>query len=124
MDGRARKQTLTAVALRVLVPRLALFLAVCVTLACGHALGQGFASGSAAVTGDQTLSVPSWSTADTTEHPECTPAEKWPAGDLAAYVVVQAVRDGVHRKITFDRAWRLNHDDTDVDDVWVLGVCG
>jgi hypothetical protein len=39
-------------------------------------------------------------------------------------VVVQVLRDGRHLEVGFDRAWRLNHNGTEVDDLWVLGVCG
>ena len=31
--------------------------------------------------------------------------------------------DGARLRIGFDRAWALNHDDTEVDDLEVLGAC-
>lgn len=123
MIVRTRKTTLKAIVLRVLASRLALLLGVFVVLAFGHPLVAGVSTGTAVITARQPP-APSWSTADAREHPECTPAADWPAGRLAPYLVVQAVRDGVHRKLSFDRAWRLNHNSTEVDDVWVLGVCG
>jgi len=52
------------------------------------------------------------------------PSAVWPTGTPADFVVVHSFRTDDHRKIAFDVAWRLNHNDTDVDDVWVIGVCG
>jgi hypothetical protein len=124
MSGRRAKKTLRATALRLLLPRLVVFLTGCLVLAFGQALTVAPSTGASAATADLTLRVPAWSDADQRQHPECTPAADWPAARPAAAVVVESVRDGVHRRISFDRAWRLNHNGTDVDDLWVLGVCG
>ena len=110
-------------ALRVLLPRLALFFTCCLALALAQALTVGTSTGASAATAGEPLRVPSWSAVDHRQHPECTPVADWPANRPPAYLVVESVRDRVHRKISFDRAWRLNHDATDVDDLWVLGAC-
>jgi hypothetical protein len=66
---------------------------------------------------------PSWTSADASAFPGCVSLSTWPSGTPAPYVVVQSVREDEHHRLAFDRAWRLNHDATETDDVWVLGVC-
>jgi len=66
---------------------------------------------------------PAWTPADATAYPGCVPLSAWPSGKPAPYVVVQSVREDTHHRVAFDRAWQLNHNATETDDVWVLGVC-
>jgi hypothetical protein len=120
---RSRKRTLTSFVLRAVVPRVALFGAGVVMLVMGQAMAVEPAVQSTPVPAER-VAAPSWTAADGAAYPECTPSAQWPAGTPAGFVVVQSLRDGRHFKVAFDRAWRLNHDDTEVDDLWVLGVCG
>jgi hypothetical protein len=109
--------------LRVLVPRLALFSAASAMVAAGYAMSPHLSAGASTSGADRAGSLPAWSAADEAAHPECTPAGDWPEGKAAPAVVVQVVRDSVHRRLAFDATWRRNHNRTEVDDVWVLGIC-
>jgi hypothetical protein len=118
-----RARTLTAFMLRALVPRLALFAAAAAVVVAGQWMSPRPSVDTSAIGTDRTLPLPAWSAVDRAAHPDCIPAAEWVPGRLARGVVVQTVRDSEHRKISFDRAWRRNHNGTDVDDVWVLGLC-
>ena len=115
--------------LRMMVARLAVFSAAASMLVLGHAMAvdpsahADVAPGAAVA--DAAVSVaPTWTPADAAAYPGCVSSADWPAGRPAPYVVVHSFRDDAHRKVSFDAAWRANHDETEVDDVWVLGVCG
>jgi hypothetical protein len=48
----------------------------------------------------------------------------WPHHQIPTSLVVQRVADEGHSlRMPFDRAWAINHDRTEVDDVYVLGAC-
>jgi hypothetical protein len=47
----------------------------------------------------------------------------WPAEQVASSLVVYRFRDHTLRRMPFATAWQANHDDTEVDDVWVVGAC-
>jgi hypothetical protein len=111
--------------LRVVVARVVLFGAGVAMLATGQAMALEPAVQTATAPAEQVAGVaPTWTAADEAAYPGCTPSAAWPAGTPAASVVVQVLRDGRHVEVAFDRAWRLNHNDTEVDDLWVVGVCG
>jgi hypothetical protein len=102
-----------------------MFGAVSVTLVLGQAMGVASASPSSSIpAGQRAAPLPSWSAADAASYPGCVPLSAWPKGALADFVVVHRFRDGVRTKVAFDTAWAANHNDTEVDDMWVLGVCG
>ena len=67
--------------------------------------------------------LPAWTAADAAANPGCVPSSAWPQGRLAAAVVGYGVADGVARRVDFGRAWELNHNARDSDDLWVVGVC-
>ncbi|MET3963171.1 hypothetical protein ABIE44_003105 [Marmoricola sp. OAE513] len=67
--------------------------------------------------------LPSWTAADQAGNPDCVPAAAWPAGSPATAVVAHSFSDDLTRRIDFDDAWAANHNATDTDDVWVLGIC-
>ena len=111
--------------LRTLVPRVVVFGAGALTLVLGQVMAVNPTARSTAQPAERAVAeLPSWSAADAAAHPECTPSAAWPAGIPAEFVVVHDFRSELHRKIAFDTAWQRNHDDTEVNDVWVLGVCG
>jgi hypothetical protein len=113
--------TLRSMLLRVLVPRL-MMLAVATTtfglvrLMSVHPTAQPAAE---QVPGP----MPSWTVADQRAHPRCVPSASWPEGKPADFVLVYRFRDHVRRKVAFADAWTWNHNHTEVDDIWVLGIC-
>jgi len=115
--------------LRVVLSRLAVFGAGASMVVLAHAMAvdpstHPDAAPGAAVADAAVAGPPTWTRADAAAYPGCVSSADWPAGRPAPYVVVHSFRDEAHRKVSFDAAWRANHDDTEVDDVWVLGVCG
>jgi len=120
---RPTTRTFRSFVLRALVPRAVLFAAAAAILALGHAMALEPSVSASATAGD-TAAVPSWTQSDRAAYPACTPAGDWPTGRAADHVVVHSFRDDAHLKIAFDDAWRLNHNTTESDDVWVVGVCG
>jgi hypothetical protein len=123
ISTRKRRRTFASTVVPMLVTRVAVFGVGAGVLALGHLLAP--ISSSAAVPADDTArQLPSWTASDATAHPGCVPFSSWPAGVPAEFLVVHSFRDNVHRKVAFDAAWADNHDDTEVDDVWVVGACG
>jgi len=127
--GRPRgARTLKSVVLRVVVSRLAVFVAAATMFVLGHALAvdpaaRPDAAPGAAVADAAASAPPTWTRADAAAYPGCVSSADWATGRPAAYVVVHSFRDDAHRMVSFDAAWRANHDDTEVNDVWVLGAC-
>lgn len=109
--------------LRALVPRVLVFGTLAVFLVVGQAMAVNTAAHTEAVIAEQATQSPSWSMVDVASYPGCLPSSEWAAGTPAPAVVVQGVSASGHRKISFDRAWTLNHNRSATDDVWVLGVC-
>ena len=121
---RMRKtRTLRSFVLRALVPRAVVFGIGAAIIGLGQAMSVD-STATSVTAADQELREPAWTWADHADHPGCVPSAVWPTGTPADFVVVHSFRTDDHRKIAFDVAWRLNHNDTDVDDVWVIGVCG
>jgi hypothetical protein len=120
---RPRSRTLKSFVLRALMTRVVPFVAVAAMVLLGRTLGPD-QSAQLAETATSQTPTPTWTAADWTDHPECVPSAEWPTGTPAGFVVVQAVGTTVHTKLAFDRAWEQNHNASEVDDVWVVGVCG
>lgn len=118
--GRPQQRSLSSYVARALIPRAVLFGA----MACALLVGQAMSVDPLASTaGYQPAVRPTWTSADGTANPGCISARAWHAGDVAKSVV--AYRSGATRSVQlpFDTAWRLNHDATEVNDVWVVGLC-
>lgn len=113
-------RTLGSHLVRVLTPRLVIFGALASALLVGNAMSL---SPSAAPLEQELPTMPTWSAADRAAEPSCLPAADWPAGKPGASVVVHRFSDSSVRRIPFLDAWRENHNGSDSDDVWVLGVC-
>jgi hypothetical protein len=110
--------------MRTVVLRVAAFGVLAAIIGLGQAMTlDPSADASAAQVESIADPPPSWTSADASAFPGCVSLSTWPSGTPAPYVVVQSVREDTHRRLTFDRAWRLNHNATETDDVWVLGVC-
>lgn len=124
-DRRRRPHTLRSVLVRVVVPRVAGFLGIAAVLGVGQAMVLSPSAESAGLPAEHAARpLPVWTVADARAFPGCRSAAAWPSGTPAAYLVVHRFRDGRVVRTAFDDAWRANHDDTEVNDVWVLGVCG
>ena len=122
---RPKPRTFKSFVLRAIVPRAVLFALGAGILALGHAIALTPSANSSAQPPAPTASRPPvWTAADATAYPGCESAADWPAGTPAGFIVVHSFRDDEDRRMAFDLAWRVNHNDTEVDDVWVLGVCG
>lgn len=105
---------------RLLVVRTAAFGAVVAGILVGQVIPV---QPSAAPLEPPPVAIPSWTAADALAHPECVPSAQWPEGSFAPAVVAQGSGDSSSRRIAFDKAWAMNHNATDVDDVWVIGIC-
>ena len=111
--------------LRALVPRTVAFVAGTSILVLGQAMAvDPTAHSSGAASSDVVADSPSWTPAGAAAYPGCVPSAAWPAGSPAAFLVVLSFREDDTLKMAFDAAWQANHDDTEADDVWVIGVCG
>jgi hypothetical protein len=107
--------------LRVFAPRLVLFAVTTAVLGLARLVSVHPSAQSAV---EQVPSpMPSWTVADQRAHPECVPSASWPEGKPADALVVYRFRDQARRKVAFAEAWEWNHNHTEVDDIWVLGVC-
>ena len=126
MTRRSRRpRTLRSFLLRVVVPRLVAFLGIAAMLGVGQAMAVAPSALSTGLPPERVApATPAWTAHDAQAFPGCRPAAAWPSGTPAAYVVVHSFREDRHRTMAFDVAWRANHDDTEADDVWVIGVCG
>jgi hypothetical protein len=116
-----RRTTFASVVVRVLVTRLAVFGAAAAVVALGHLMAPISSSSSPAEPSAREL--PSWTVSDSAAYPDCVPFASWPTGRPAAALVVYSFRDHAERLLPFDVAWAANHNVTEVDDVWVVGVC-
>lgn len=113
-------RTLRSRVLRVLVPRVVAFLAFSAMLLVGQAMSF---SPSAAPLDRLPSVVPTWSAPDRAAEPGCVPVADWPTGTPARAVVVHRFSDERIVRVDFDTAWKVNHNRTEADDLWVLGVC-
>ena len=119
-----RNRTLGSLMLRLLVPRALLLVGLAVAVLLGHAMAVAVASNRPRSHPPSALVMPTWTAADAAAHPECTPAVDWPRGTPAPYLMVHDFQADAERKMAFSRVWRRTHNATEVDDVWVVGVCG
>lgn len=105
---------------RVLLPRVGVFAAVVSVLLLGKVMAVNPTS---APFEPLPSTVPTWSAAERAASPDCVAAADWPEGTPADEVVVHRFTDSTNVRIAFLDAWKLNHDLTEVNDVWVLAVC-
>jgi hypothetical protein len=125
MPGWLASRTFSAVVLRTVGLRVLVFAVAAGFVLVGQALAVDASARPSSVPVEQVVQTPPvWTTADAIAYPGCVALSAWPTGQVAPFVVVQRVREGGHHRLGFDRAWRLNHNASGADDVWVLGVCG
>jgi hypothetical protein len=117
---RGQQRTFWSILLRTLIPRAVVFAAVAAALLVGQVMAV---NPSSAPIDSQSAAVPVWTPAIQAAHPGCVPSAQWPAGKPAASVIAHRFSDDTTERIAFDTAWSLNHDNSESNDVWVLGVC-
>ena len=105
--------------LHVVVPRALIFVSLAAALLIGNVMAMNPSSAPLA----PTLIEPTWSAAARAADPDCVPSAQWPEGTPGSAVVVHRYSDGATVRVPFLQAWRANHNDTETDDLWVLGVC-
>ena len=66
---------------------------------------------------------PEWTAADSRGFPGCVPWDRWDRSRVPGSLVVFRFRDKAHLRMPFDRAWALDHDQSEANDLWVLGGC-
>jgi hypothetical protein len=123
MLPQRKTRTFRSFVLRALVPRVVAFGGCAVFLAVGQAMAADGAATAETVIAEQAIQAPSWTIEDAASFPGCVASSEWEAGTPAPAVVVQGVESSAHRRIGLARAWDLNHNATESDDVWVLGIC-
>lgn len=110
--------------MRVLLPRVAMFGSLAACLAVGHVMAMNTSAHAAGRGQREAEHRPAWHPGYAAQYPGCVPSYAWPTGQLASSLVVYSYRDHVRRRVPFAAAWHANHNATEVDDVWVIGVCG
>lgn len=105
--------------LHVVVPRALIFASIAAVLLVGNVMRMNPSAARLAPVQVQ----PVWTAADQAAQPGCVPSSQWPEGTPGSAVVVHRFSDGATLKVPFMTAWRANHDATEADDLWVLGVC-
>jgi hypothetical protein len=119
--ARPTCRTLRSLLLRTLVFRVVMFGVATAILGLGRMLPV---EPSTPLSAEQlSTQTPSWTTADQRAHPRCVPAASWAEGRLAGFIVVYSFRDHGRRKVAIAEAWETNHNQTEADDLWVLGIC-
>lgn len=117
---RREPRPLRAHLARTLIPRTVAFAAIAASLL----VGQIMAVDPIATAWDADRpGVPTWTAADAEAHPGCVAAAAWPAGAVADAVLAHSFFDDATERLPFDLAWELNHNQSESDDVWVIGVC-
>jgi hypothetical protein len=123
MLAQSRNTTLRSAFVRLLLPRVLALAGFGLALVLGQAMAVTLSANPSHDAPPSAPVMPTWTPADAIAHPECTPAEQWPHGRPAPFLVVHDFRAGADRKLAFRRVWRRTHNATEVDDVWVVGVC-
>jgi hypothetical protein len=113
-------RTLRGRLVRLLVVRTAGFAAVVSVLLVGQVIAV---RPSSAPFEPSPLAMPAWNSTIAAVYPHCVGADEWPEGTPASAVVAHRFADDTTAKIDFMTAWDQNHNASDVDDVWVLGIC-
>lgn len=113
-------RTLGVTVMRMLFVRTLGFASVVVVVLIGSVMSM---QASAAPLDNAPIQLPSWTAGDEVTYPGCVDAAEWPAGELSTAVVAHSFLDGTVSKVAFDKAWDANHNSSDVDDLWVLGIC-
>lgn len=67
--------------------------------------------------------VQTWSIIEQTAYPGCVRAEDWPPNTWGSAVVGYSRAQGRTSRVDFDRAWEVNHNASESDDLTVLGIC-
>jgi hypothetical protein len=119
IDRLRAPRTLQVTVLRLLFVRSVGFIAI----ATAVLVGQGSVRASAAQFDPAPLPIPLWTTADAIANPDCVAAARWPAGELPGSVIVHSFGTHTTKRVDFATAWRLNHNQIDADNLWVLGIC-
>lgn len=112
-------RTLRATVLRLFVTRIIGFAVFGTVLV----LGQSALQPSSATFTPPPVRVPVWTAADAAANPGCVAAADWPAGNVPSSVVAHSFGTHVTRRVAFGEAWRINHNQIDADNLWVLGIC-
>lgn len=120
MFRRTEGRTLGSYVARTLLPRTVVFGALSAALLVGNAMAV---DPLAAPADSGTTALPTWSAEVAAAHPECVDASTWPEGRPAETVIAYSFQDQVADAVPFDRAWAINHNATEVDDLWVIGIC-
>lgn len=116
-----RRRSLGSYVARTLLPRTVIFGTLASALLVGNAMSVDRL---AAPAGPATSSAPpTWTDDVAMAHPGCVDSADWPDGRPADSVVAYSFQGQESQRIAFDRAWALNHNATEADDLWVLGVC-
>lgn len=117
---RGKRRTFRSILLRLLIPRAVGFAAIAAALLVGQAMAV---NPSSAPIDSLATPAPVWTPAIQAAHPGCVPSTQWPAGKPASAVIAHRFSDDTTDLIGFDTAWSMNHDATETNDVWVVGVC-
>jgi hypothetical protein len=113
-------RSLSSYVARTLIPRTLLFGSLSAALLVGNAMAVDPLAAPADSAPD---ALPTWTAEVAAAHPDCVDAHSWPAGRPAEVVVGFSFADDAAEEIPFDSAWARNHNASEADDVWVLGVC-
>jgi hypothetical protein len=117
---RPRPRTFRALLARLVLVRTAVLALVAAVLVLGHTLSTAVASHGLVPYDDP---QPAWTGQETLAFPGCVATTAWDRTQVPSALVVHVFRDEERVRMAFDRAWRLNHNKTEVDDVQVLGAC-
>jgi hypothetical protein len=117
---RPRPRTFRALLARLVLVRTAVLAVVAAAIVLGHTLGTAVSSHGLVPYDDP---QPTWTGQESLAFPGCVATTAWDPEQVPSALVVYAFGDDVRLKMTFERAWRLNHNQTEVDDVQVLGAC-
>ena len=105
--------------LHVVVPRALVFASIAAVLLVGNVMRMNPSAARLA----PTVIEPTWSAAARAAEPDCLPSDQWPSGVPGSAVIVHRYSDGETVRVPFMTAWRANHDASEANDLWVLGVC-
>lgn len=67
--------------------------------------------------------APRWSILEQSAYPGCVRVDDWPPNTWGSAVVAYNPEQGRTTRVDFDRAWEINHNESESDDLKVLGIC-
>ena len=114
------RRSLGSYVARTLLPRTVIFGALSAALLVGNAMSV---DPLAAPADSTATALPTWTSEVAAAHPDCVDVAAWPEGRPAETVVAYSFQGQAADEVAFDRAWALNHNASEADDLWVLGVC-